>query len=76
MQSGLFDWQNCFEKLNKNGDPLVELNKVIQWECFREVLENVRVREKKSNAGAKPYDVVLLLAYNINRCALLVITTA
>ena len=60
MQPGLFDWQNRFEKLNKNGDPLVKLNKVIQWESFREALENVRVREKKSNAGAKPDDVLLM----------------
>jgi transposase, IS5 family len=60
MQPGLFDWQNRFKKLNKNGDPLVKLNTVIQWESFREALENVRVREKKSNAGAKPYDVVLM----------------
>ena len=57
MQPGLFDWQNRFEKLNKNGDPLVKLNKVIQWESFRETLEKVRAREKKNNAGAKPYDV-------------------
>ena len=60
MQLGFFDWQNRFEKLNKNGDPLVKLNKVIQWESFREALANVRVREKKSNAGAKPDDVVLM----------------
>jgi transposase, IS5 family len=60
MQPGLFDWQNRFEKLNKTGDPLVKLNKVIQWESFREGLESVRVREKKNNAGAKPYDVVLM----------------
>jgi transposase, IS4 family len=60
MQPGLFDWQNRFKKLNKNGDPLVKLNTVIQWESFREVLENVRVREKKSNAGAKSYDVLLM----------------
>jgi len=60
MQPGLFDWQNHFKKLNKTGDPLVKLNKVIQWESFREGLESVRVREKKNNAGAKPYDVVLM----------------
>ena len=60
MQLGLFDWQNRFEKLNKTGDPLVKLNKVVQWESFREALENVRAREKKNNAGAKPYDVLLM----------------
>ena len=60
MQPGLFDWQNRFEKLNKNGDPLVKLNKVIQWNSFRPVLETLRDRDKKSNAGAKPYDVVVM----------------
>jgi IS5 family transposase len=60
MQPGLFDWQNRFEKLNKNGDPLVKLNKVIQWNSFRPVLETLRARDKKSNAGAKPYDGVLM----------------
>ena len=60
MQPGLFDWQNRFKKLNKNGDPLVKLNTVIQWESFRDALENVRARDKKSNAGAKPYDVLLM----------------
>ena len=53
MQPGLFDWQNRFEKLNKNGDPLLKLNKVIQWESFREVLENVRDRGEKKQCGNK-----------------------
>jgi len=35
MQPGLFYWQNRFAKLNKNGDPLLKLNKVIQWESFK-----------------------------------------
>jgi transposase, IS4 family len=60
MQLGFFDWQNRFEKLDKNGDPLVKLNKVIAWSSFRPALGTLRVREKKSNAGAKPYDVVLM----------------
>lgn len=60
MQPGLFDWQNRFEKLDKNGDPLVKLNKVVPWDSFRPALEILRSGEKKSNAGAKPYDVVLM----------------
>ncbi len=60
MQLGLFDWQNRFEKLDKNGDPLVKLNKVVPWNSFRSALETLRSGEKKSNAGAKPYDVVLM----------------
>jgi hypothetical protein len=63
MQLGFFDWQNRFEKLDKNGDPLVKLNKVIAWSSFRPALGTLRVREKKSNAGAKPYDVVLMFKF-------------
>jgi IS5 family transposase len=58
MQTGLFDWHDRFEKLNKNGDPLLKLNQVVDWEIFREPLEKIRHKERKSNAGAKPYDVV------------------
>jgi IS5 family transposase len=60
MQLGLFDWQNRFEKLDKNGDPLAKLNKVVLWNSFRPALETLRARDKKSNAGAKPYDGVLM----------------
>ena len=60
MQTGLFDWHERFEKLNKNGDPLLKLNQVIDWEVFRQPLEKIRNKKRKSNAGAKPYDVVLM----------------
>lgn len=60
MQLGLFDWQNRFEKLDKNGDPLAKLNKVVAWNSFRPALETLRSGEKKSNAGAKPYDVIVM----------------
>jgi IS5 family transposase len=60
MQLGLFDWQNRFKKLDKNGDPLVKLNKVVPWNSFRSALEKLRSRDKKSNAGAKPYDVIVM----------------
>lgn len=60
MQTGLFDWQFRFEKLEKNGDPLRQLNDVINWESFRSALSVVHEKERKSNAGAKPYDVVMM----------------
>ena len=41
MQTGLFDWQFRFEKLEKNGDPLRQLNDVINWESFRPTLSAV-----------------------------------
>ena len=60
MQTGLFDWQFRFEKLDKSGDPLRQLNDVIDWECFRPTLLSIHEKERKSNAGAKPYDVVMM----------------
>jgi transposase, IS5 family len=60
MQTGLFDWQTRFEQLDNGGDPLVKLNEVVNWELFRKDLEKVRVKERQSNAGRKPFDTVLM----------------
>ena len=59
-QLGLFDWENRYERIDKGGDPLMKLNRVVDWEAFRPLLMKVREKERKSNAGAKPYDVVLM----------------
>ena len=60
MQRGLFDWQFRLKKLDKNGDPLRHLNDVIPWQSFRPTLNTVHEKVRKSNAGAKPYDVVMM----------------
>jgi IS5 family transposase len=60
MQPGFFDWQNRFEKLDKTGDPLLKLTTAINWELFRAELEALRDKQRKSNAGAKPYDTVMM----------------
>jgi IS5 family transposase len=60
MQTGCFDWQNRFEKLDKTGDPLLKRNTAINWEMFLAELEALRDKQRKSNAGAKPYDAVLM----------------
>lgn len=54
-------FSECYrlEKLSKQGDPLERLNKVIEWEYFRETIEKVR-RKKMVNAGPKPYDPLLM----------------
>jgi len=57
---GLFDVQTRLAKIDKNGDPLVTLDKAIDWEIFRPVLAPLRERECKSAAGRKPYDVILM----------------
>lgn len=59
MMNGLFDWQVRFDQLDDAGDPLVKLNKVIDWEKFRPILEKVHEKERKSPAGRRPYDVIL-----------------
>ena len=60
MQTGLFDWQTRFEQLDNGGDPLVKLNAMIQWETFRKQLEKVRDKDRKSAAGRKPFDVIVM----------------
>ncbi len=60
MHSGLFDWQTRFEQLDNGGDPLVKLNQIVNWEQFRKSLETIREIERKSNAGRKPFDVVVM----------------
>ena len=47
-------------KLTEMGDPLVGLNAKIDWEAFRPDLNRIYEKERKSNAGAKPIDVVLM----------------
>jgi len=57
---GLFDIAERANKLTQMGDPLVGLNERIDWEAFRKDLNLVHEKERKSNAGAKPIDVVLM----------------
>jgi len=60
MQPGIFDWEFRSEKLDAKRDPLVKINTVVPWESFRPLLETIREKERKSNAGAKPYDAVMM----------------
>jgi IS5 family transposase len=57
---GLFDIAERANKLTQMGDPLVGLNDRIDWEAFRKDLSLVHEKDRKSNAGAKPIDVVLM----------------
>jgi len=59
-QPGFFDIEERTAKLTEMGDPLVGLNAQIDWEAFRRELDRVHERPRKSNAGAKPIDVVLM----------------
>jgi IS5 family transposase len=59
-QLGLFDLEERAEKLTTMGDPLVMLKKEIDFEAFRGELSRIREKSRKSNAGAKAFDVVLM----------------
>ncbi len=58
---GLFDEQENAEKLSAIGNPLERISHVVDFEEFRNTLEESLLnKEKKSNAGAKPFDVVMM----------------
>src|ERR1035438_508589 len=58
---GFFDEQEALAKLSKLQDPLEKLNKFIDFEVFRETLNLIYEKpDRKSNAGAKPFDYVLM----------------
>lgn len=58
---GLFDQERALEKLEGIGNPMELLAKAIDFEMFRDSLEPKLLNlNKKSNAGAKPFDVVTM----------------
>ena len=54
----LFDLQDAH--LKKLDHPFEELQHLIPWEIFRPELDTVYQKERKSNAGVKPNDVVIM----------------
>ena len=63
--AGLFDMDERLSKLTRMGDPLVELKEMIDWEAFRGDIEKAREKERKSAAGAKPIDAVLMFKIRV-----------
>lgn len=60
MQSNFFDLENRYDLLDEIGDRLLRLDAVIDWELFREVLKGLDKVGRKSAAGRKPFDRVLM----------------
>lgn len=60
-QSEFWDWEERQAKLNQKKDLLVRLNEIIPWESFRPTLEQIHDKPRKSNAGRKAIDVVVML---------------
>lgn len=57
--TSLFSEQFRLDKLSKQGDPLERLDKVVDWEYFRDTIEKIN-KKKMVNAGPKPYDPLLM----------------
>jgi len=59
-QPGLFDLDNRLKSLSQPGDPLESLNETIPWDSFRPALSKALKKFRKSNAGRKPFDSILM----------------
>ena len=60
-KKGLFDEQFAVSHLSAMGNPIESISKVIDFEMFRAILESRLLNtSKKNNAGAKPFDVVMM----------------
>jgi IS5 family transposase len=71
MQGSFFEIDDCYERLNKGGDPLVKLAAMINWDGLRPMLESIRYEsgEKGGRPGIDPVVMVKCLIlqslYNI-----------
>lgn len=60
MQPSFFDQENRLAKLEKLGDPLPRLDSIVDWNGFKPLLKKVHQKVRKSNAGRKPFDTILM----------------
>lgn len=55
---GLFDEQFKLERITELGDPLEKLNKCVDWNIFRPLLNKAMAKEAKGPGGRPPFDYV------------------
>lgn len=60
MQAGFFDLQERHELLERLGDPLPKIKRVVEWEAFRPVLERIRPEKDPRQGGRPPLDAVVM----------------
>lgn len=60
IRIGFFDLHTRFSKLSEAGDALERFDAPIDWEMFRPELERIDRKERKSAAGRKSLDRVLM----------------
>ena len=60
-KKGFFDEKLSVNLLSEIGNPLEAISNVVDFEIFRVTLESKLLNtNKKNNAGARPYDVVMM----------------
>ena len=59
-QPGFFDLDETCIKLDGLGDPLAKIADVVDWEDFRPALDRALTKPRKSAAGRKEFDRVLM----------------
>ena len=63
MQFGIFDVDNRLRRLSKMGDALERINRIVDWEMFRPIIESA-LKESRGKAkgpgGRPPFDCILM----------------
>lgn len=63
MQFGIFDVDNRLRRLSKMGDALERINRIVDWEMFRPIIE-AAMKESRGKAkgpgGRPPFDCILM----------------
>ena len=58
--AGLFDYEFQLQKINQHQPPLYKLDKIIDWEMFKEPIERALHKEPKAPGGRPPYDKLMM----------------
>ena len=59
-QLGMWDWEKRQKYLDQKQDLLKNLNEIVPWEEFRPILEKIHEKPRKSSAGRKAIDVIVM----------------
>lgn len=59
-QAGLFGLSDHLKRLSVNGDPLEELDRIVDFEGFSPILENALAYSDGAKGGRPPYDCVAI----------------
>jgi IS5 family transposase len=63
MQRSFLEIEDCYNRLDKAHDPLLKLNKMVNWDSFKPILESIRFEttERGGRPGIDPLIMVKCL---------------